>query len=219
MKNRRKKLDKNLVISLFLEAFDKAGIERENTTLKTPKPYKILAQKIIVENDLDPVEFSNYDRYIKDRFNTAKRLLKDHSKSNISFNSLQFDPLKAYAYGTAAAKPLGKVLFRMKPYGYFNFWRMPKQATILLKSQRLVLQKTDGHEISLGVALAMSSYIMPRDKKAYWIKLSLQNGDSGNQIFLTPLLINNQPSSYKLLQERLKKHIENRNLGIPSLQS
>lgn len=210
--NRRKKLDKNLALNTFLQAFDKAGIERENTDLKTPKSYEILAREVLKMNGHDTAEYPNFDNYIKDRFNTLKRLVANPSKNTITFYTYQYDPIEAYADGTAlhqvAEESIAKVLFSEKPYAYFNFWRMPQPASLVKVKNQLRLQTEDSTMVSIDRVTDLQSYAMPRDNRQYWLKVTYQNNTELRYIFLMPQLLHNQPDSTLYLQQKLSKFLD-----------
>ncbi len=213
--NRRKKLDKNLALSIFLQAFDRAKIKRENTDLKTPKAYEILAQKVIEANGLDQDDFSNYSNYIKDRFNTIKKLVNNQAKNTISFYTFQFDPIEQYADGTAPfvteKEILAEVLFTQKTYRFLDFWRMPKTAQLLKTRDGIFIDTSDSEMISISNVIDIQPFSMPRDKNPCWLQVNYQKEGQPKALYLMPTLIDNQPDSILYLHQKLRN-----SLGLPA---
>ncbi|GAB5526388.1 MAG: hypothetical protein Roseis2KO_42600 [Roseivirga sp.] len=210
--NRRKKLDKNLALSTFLQAFDRAKIKRKNTDLKTPKAYELLAQKVMESNGLNQADYPNYSNYIKDRFNTIKKLVNNPAKNAISFYTLQFDPIQLYANGTAPfmreKEMLAEVLYTKKTYHFLDFWRMPKPAQLLKTRDGVFIDTPDSGMISIGNIVGIDSFSMPRDKNPCWLQISYKEGEQAKTVYLMPALTNGQPDSILYLHQKLRTSLE-----------
>lgn len=210
--NRRKKLDKNLALSTFLQAFDRAKIKRENTDLKTPKAYELLAQKVIESNGLNQADYPNYNNYIKDRFNTIKKLVNNPVKNTISFYTFQFDPIQLYANGTAPfmaeKETLAEVLYTKNAYRFLDFWRMPKPARLLKTRDGVFIDTPDYGMISIGNIIDITPFLMPRDKNPYWLQISYEEGGQAKTVYLMPALTNSRPDSTLYLYQKLHTSLE-----------
>ena len=206
IKNHKEVFDKYLALEIFLDAFKKAGVQVEENQLKTPKAYEILAREIIAANDLDQHKNRNLPNYIKDRFNSLKKLLDDPEVKTVKYTFYPFNYIRKYARGEGLNQQIAPVLFTRKPYSYFNFWRMPKQG-ILYRSGKLLTLVSEHEKSSLENVKNVAEYSMSRDRVSYWVKLTYGPDEDLQHIFFMSMLKNHRPQSSKQLFQILTPFI------------
>lgn len=136
MPDKQKQITKEEAYGIFLAAFERSGVEMEDTiegskTLKKPfrGGYKKLAEALIGDLSLDAESgpFYNYANYLKDRFNDIKALLKTQYKTDFGYSAERFQPLIDFAQGylghSSAITLSDEVVYMKRPHRYLNFWR------------------------------------------------------------------------------------------------
>ncbi|HHP7241250.1 MAG TPA: hypothetical protein ACFCUD_06240 [Cyclobacteriaceae bacterium] len=180
MAGKRQKMPKEEAHQIFRRAFKKGDI-----ALTEGNPHsgwgKSMARQLYEQGYLKPTrgnesfEINSYGKYLKDRYNTIKRLLNQPLKTEFGYYQEHLQPFLDFVEGKVI--PVDKqlvyphpVYFTPRPFTYLDFWRIPDLGNLYLQTTAVIF-KSDIRSLTIKGVQSLEPFKMPRENKAYWLKV------------------------------------------------